>query len=185
MRRVAVFGNTGGGKSTLAKRLAEVTGLPLHVIDIIQYPDGKYRPGETDGGKFSSEAYRTIHADILCQDQWIIYGFESVPLAWERFAVADALVYVDLPILAHYWGVTTRFATGLFKNPIWLAGAQSYLGKHAGRLQGRRALPSLVDAEVSSVRSRSGLFQARSSLAIARGDGSIHSGRHRRTTRLR
>lgn len=117
MRRVAVFGNTGGGKSTLAQRLAEITGLPLHVIDTIQYPDGKYRPEEKDGGKISPEAYRKIHADILRQDQWIIDGFESVPLAWERFAVADTLVYVDLPILTHYWGVTTRFATGLFKNP--------------------------------------------------------------------
>jgi adenylate kinase family enzyme len=118
MRRVAVFGNTGGGKSTLAKGLAEITGLPLHVIDIIQYPDGKYRPDQTDGGKISLEAYREIHADILRQDKWIIEGFESSTLAWERFAVADTLVYVDLPILAHYWGVTTRLATGLFKNPI-------------------------------------------------------------------
>ena len=29
MRRVAVFGNAGGGKSTLARRLAALTGLPL------------------------------------------------------------------------------------------------------------------------------------------------------------
>lgn len=117
MRRVAVFGNTGGGKSTLAQQLAEIAGLPLHVIDIIQYPDGKYRPEKKDGGKISPEAYVKIHAEILRQDQWIIEGFENVPLAWERFFGADTLVYVDLPILTHYWGVTTRFATGLFKNP--------------------------------------------------------------------
>jgi adenylate kinase family enzyme len=30
MRKVAVFGNAGGGKSTLARGLAEVTGLPLY-----------------------------------------------------------------------------------------------------------------------------------------------------------
>ena len=29
MKRVAVFGNAGGGKSTLARELAAVTGLPL------------------------------------------------------------------------------------------------------------------------------------------------------------
>lgn len=135
MRRVAVFGNAGGGKSTLAQRLAEITGLPLHVIDIIQYPDGRYRPEEKDGGKISPEEYRKIHADILRQDQWIIDGFESVPSAWERFAVADTLVYVDLPILTHYWGDTTRFATGLFKNPkgwperspIWESTLDAYM----------------------------------------------------------
>lgn len=29
MNRVAVFGNAGGGKSTLARKLSELTGLPL------------------------------------------------------------------------------------------------------------------------------------------------------------
>lgn len=28
MKKVAVFGNTGGGKSTLSQRLAKITGLP-------------------------------------------------------------------------------------------------------------------------------------------------------------
>jgi adenylate kinase family enzyme len=29
MKRVAIFGNAGGGKSTLARELAAITGLPL------------------------------------------------------------------------------------------------------------------------------------------------------------
>ena len=29
MKKVAVFGNAGGGKSTLARRVAELTRLPL------------------------------------------------------------------------------------------------------------------------------------------------------------
>jgi adenylate kinase family enzyme len=33
MRKVAVFGNAGGGKFTLGRRLAELTGLPLYVVD--------------------------------------------------------------------------------------------------------------------------------------------------------
>jgi len=37
MKRVAIFGNAGGGKSTLARKLAAITGLPLHVIDKIRY----------------------------------------------------------------------------------------------------------------------------------------------------
>ena len=38
MRKVAVFGNTGGDK-WLARKLAEVTGLPLYPLDLIQYVD--------------------------------------------------------------------------------------------------------------------------------------------------
>jgi adenylate kinase family enzyme len=134
MKRVAVFGNAGGGKSTLARRLAEITGLPLHVLDIIQFPDGRYRPAEENGGKVPPDEYLKIHADILSRDQWIIDGYRSVASAWERFAAADTLVYVDLPVLAHYWGVTKRFSAGLFKNPegwpesspVWKSTLDSY-----------------------------------------------------------
>ena len=116
MSKVTVFGNAGGGKSTLARRLAEVTGLPLHVIDKIQF-EGRYRPNATDGGKVPHEEYLRVHADLIGRDRWIIDGFELVALAWERFAAADTLVYVDLPLRTHYWFVTKRFLKGLFGNP--------------------------------------------------------------------
>jgi len=32
MQKVAVFGNAGGGKSTLSRKLSELTGLPLYVL---------------------------------------------------------------------------------------------------------------------------------------------------------
>ena len=134
MKKVAVFGNAGGGKSTLSRRLAEITGLPLYTLDIVQFRDGRYRAGETDGGKIPHEEYLRIHADILSRDRWIIDGYGSVASAWERFAAADTLVHVDLPILAHYWGVTKRFTAGLFGNPkgwpedspVWTSTRDSY-----------------------------------------------------------
>jgi adenylate kinase family enzyme len=134
MSKVAVFGNAGGGKSTLARRLAEITGLPLYVIDIIKYPGGRFRPDEKNGGKVTDEEYLKIHKEILGRDQWIIDGFESMALAWERFAAADTLVYVDLPILTHYWSVTKRLTAGQFRNPkgwpentpVWESTLDSY-----------------------------------------------------------
>jgi adenylate kinase family enzyme len=117
MRKVAVFGNAGGGKSALARRLAEITGLPLYILDIIQFREGRYWPEEQNGGKMSEEEYLHLHRDILCRDQWIIDGYGGVASAWERFSVADTLVYIDLPLPSHYWGVTKRFITGLFRNP--------------------------------------------------------------------
>jgi adenylate kinase family enzyme len=134
MKKVAVFGNAGGGKSTLSRRLAEITGLPLYTLDIIQFPGGRYRPNERDGGKVSPEEYLNIHTDILAQDQWIIDGYGSVASAWERFAAADTLVYIDLPLPTHYWGVTTRLTAGLLRNPkgwaehspVWESTVDSY-----------------------------------------------------------
>src|ERR1043165_239047 len=133
MKRVAVFGNAGGGKSTLARRLAEITGLPLFVIDFVQFPRG-YRADEKDGGKLSPDEYARVHADLIAQERWIIDGFESVALAWERFAAADTLIHVDLPRPTHYWWVTKRLLKGLVRtppgwpanSPLWESTLDSY-----------------------------------------------------------
>ena len=109
MKRVAIFGNAGGGKSTLARELAAITGLPLYVIDEI-----KFRPG---GSEVPHEEYLQLHSAVVSRDAWIIDGFESVTLAWERFEAADTLVHVDLPLAVHAFWVTKRLVKGLFVDP--------------------------------------------------------------------
>ena len=109
MKRVAVFGNAGGGKSTLSKRLAEITGLPLIALDLVQY-----KPG---GDKVPDEEYKTAHDEILQQDCWIIDGFGSLDTVWSRLEVADTLVYIDLPVVQHYFWVTKRFIKGFWVAP--------------------------------------------------------------------
>lgn len=109
MKRVAIFGNAGGGKSTLARELAAITGLPLYVIDKI-----KFQPG---GAEVPHEKYLRLHNSIVDQEEWIIDGFESIKLAWERFEAADTLVLVDLPLEVHALWVTKRLVKGLFVDP--------------------------------------------------------------------
>ena len=109
MNKVAVFGNAGGGKSTLSKHLANVTGLPLVALDLV-----KYKPG---GGEISHQEYKAIHEQLLQQDQWIIDGFGSLDTIWKRLDTADTLVYLDLPLLRHYSWVTKRFLKGFFVPP--------------------------------------------------------------------
>jgi len=126
MKRVAVFGNAGGGKNTIARRLAELTRLPLYVVDMMQFRAG--------GVKIPQHEFSQAHAELLRRDEWIIDGFGSAALAWERFAAADTLVYVDLPLLIHYSWVTKRLIKGLFANPkgwpedspLWSSTLSSY-----------------------------------------------------------
>jgi adenylate kinase family enzyme len=126
MKRVAVFGNAGGGKSTLARRLAELTRLPLYTVDMMQFRAG--------GDAVPHEEYLKAHAELLCQDEWIIDGYGGVAPAWERFAKADTLVYVDLPLMTHGWRVTKRLIKGLFadppgwpeNSPLWSSTMNSY-----------------------------------------------------------
>ncbi len=109
MRKVAVFGNAGGGKSTLSKQLATMTNLPLYVLDKIQYQAG--------GAKVPEQDYKLAHDEILATDRWVIDGFGSIETLWLRLNEADTLIYIDLPLFLHFWWVTKRFLTGFFVPP--------------------------------------------------------------------
>ncbi|NJN56405.1 MAG: adenylate kinase [Leptolyngbyaceae cyanobacterium SL_5_9] len=126
MKKVAVFGNAGGGKSTLSRKLSEITGLPLYILDKV-----KYQPG---GIEVSQEDYKRIHQEILLSDQWIIDGFGCMETLWPRLDQADTLIYVDLSISVHFWWVTKRLLTGYVqppagwpeKSPIFKSSMNSY-----------------------------------------------------------
>ena len=140
MKRVAVFGNTGGGKSTLARRLADLTRLPLYPLDMIQFRSG--------GGEVPHDEYLKAHADLLRRDEWIIDGFGCVASAWERFlqgrhaglrrsASRHALLVGDkAPV------------QGWIRRSAGLAGKQPDVAQHHEQLQGGLALPSPNDAQV-------------------------------------
>lgn len=126
MKRVAVFGNAGGGKSTLARRVAELTGLPFYPLDRIQFRAG--------GGKVPHEEYLKAHAALLRRNEWVIDGYGCLASAWERFAAADTLVFVDLPLAIHYWWVTKRLVRSPFvapegwpeRSPMWHSTLNGY-----------------------------------------------------------
>ena len=102
MRRVAIVGYSGGGKSSLARRLAEKTGLPLVHID-----QEYWRP---DWVEPPFEQWRARHADLIAAPAWIIDGNSTRTLP-ARSAAADTLVYLDMPrwrcLLQVLWRVVT------------------------------------------------------------------------------
>jgi len=106
MKRIALFGKPGGGKSTLSKKIAFTLGIPLYPLDLIQY-----RP---DGTTVSIEEYTASHLDVLKKDSWIIEGLGTLDSFWQRVDAADTLIYVDLPYWQHYWFTLKR----LLKSPV-------------------------------------------------------------------
>ena len=109
VKKVAVFGNAGGGKSALARKLAELTRIPLYVVDMMQFRAG--------GVAVPEEEFLKAHAELLRRDEWIIDGFGGTQPAWERFAIADTLIHIDLPLPTHFLWVTKRLLKGLFAAP--------------------------------------------------------------------
>lgn len=109
MKKIAVFGKPGSGKSRLSKRLASITGLTLHSLDTILYhPNGELREGAL---------YDQKHQTILNSEHWIIDGFGPLSSFYQRLNQADTLIYIDLPYWLSYWFVTKRLLKGLFTTP--------------------------------------------------------------------
>lgn len=63
MQKVAVFGNAGGGKSTLSKQLSDITGLPLYVLDKLQYQAGGVKVSEEDNPAIASTHFESRSLD--------------------------------------------------------------------------------------------------------------------------
>ncbi|MBB1488756.1 adenylate kinase [Oceanospirillum sediminis] len=109
MKKVAVFGKPGSGKSTLSKKLAAVSGIPLHQLDSIVF--------KANGERVEREVYDQAHDEILMSDHWIIDGFGPIGSFYKRLNAADTLIYIDLPYSTSYWLVTKRLVKGLFVKP--------------------------------------------------------------------
>ncbi len=109
MKRIAVFGKPGSGKSILSKSLASATGIPLHQLDSIVY--------EKNGDLVDRDTYDKAHGNILASESWIIDGFGPLQSFNKRLDVADTLIYIDLPYPVSYWFVTKRLLKGIFVKP--------------------------------------------------------------------
>lgn len=109
MKRIAIFGKPGSGKSTLSKKLASAINIQLHQLDSILY--------KHNGDLIDPEAYDKQHSEILSSESWIIDGFDKIETFNQRLDQADTLIYIDLPYAISYWLVTKRLIKGLFVKP--------------------------------------------------------------------
>ena len=92
MRRVAVIGSGGAGKSVVATQLSERTGLPVTHLDHLFWREG-WTPAPRE------EALRELAA-VVARDEWIIDGnfLEAAGTNGDaRFERVDTVVFLDLP----------------------------------------------------------------------------------------
>ncbi len=112
MKKIAIFGKPGSGKSTLSKKLASATGIKLHALDSILYKE--------NGEEIDRQSYVEAHETILSSEAWIIEGFgplNSLDSFTRRLEEADTLIYIELPYSTTYCLVIKRFLKGLFVKP--------------------------------------------------------------------
>ena len=112
MKRAVIIGNSGGGKSTLARRLGSAWRSPHVEIDgLLWQPGWELTP---------VEIYNAEHARLIAEENWIIDGlgrFDSIP---ERLSRATDIVVVDMPLWMHFWLAAERqmrWSTGAIENP--------------------------------------------------------------------
>lgn len=109
MKKIAVFGKPGSGKSTLSKNLASATNIRLHALDSILY--------SKNGNLVDRKTYDEEHENILSSESWIIDGFGPIGSFDKRLDAADTLIYIELPYVISYWLVTKRLLKGLVVKP--------------------------------------------------------------------
>lgn len=87
-KKIIVIGSPGAGKSTLARKISELTGITLHHLDRIHWMPG-WKPIEDD--RFVEKQQK-----IFSDKSWIIDGNYQTTLNL-RIEAADTIIFLDLP----------------------------------------------------------------------------------------
>jgi len=122
-KRVAVIGNVGAGKTTVARAIGRALGLPVQSVDRMLWDD--------DWQPVPAEAFETAHAELMLRERWVVEGFGPGWSIKERMRRADVTVFLDPPTWLCAWRGLRRGRTG------------DHTGRPAGMLKMLRALAAI------------------------------------------
>ena len=92
MRRVSVRGNSGSGKTSTSRRLAELLGVPFIELDALHHGPNWAEPTPED---FRARVEAAI---AQAPDGWVIDGSYASKIGDLVLERADTLVWLDLPL---------------------------------------------------------------------------------------
>ena len=102
MRRVVILGRGGAGKSVLARRLGELTGLPVIELDTLFWQDGLTAAGPV--------AWAGRQRELVSREDWILDGdlgpYDSALDA--RLRAADTIIVLNFSLLRCAWRTVLR-----------------------------------------------------------------------------
>src|SRR5260370_35143760 len=103
MERILVMGSSGSGKSTFARQLSTMTGIPTVSLDALYW-----RPGwmPSDPAEFEKRV-----TEAACQPRWIMDGNYTSHGGEIRRRVADAVFWFDMPRRTCMVGILAGLAT--------------------------------------------------------------------------
>ena len=99
MQKVLVIGCSGAGKSTFARRLRDITGLPLYYLDRLWH--------KADRTHITREEFDRVLAEWLARPAWILDGDYSRTLP-QRLEACDTVFLLDYPLEVCLAGVENR-----------------------------------------------------------------------------
>ena len=102
MKRILVIGCPGAGKSTFARQLRDLTGLPLYYLDRIYH--------RVDRTTVSREEFDAALQQIMETDRWIIDGNYQRTLEM-RLKECDTVFFLDYPLELCLGGAASRVGT--------------------------------------------------------------------------
>lgn len=88
-RRIIIIGSPGAGKSTFARKLRDITELPLHYLDLLWH-----KPDRTT---ISRAQFDAKLEEILATDNWIIDGNYQRTIE-RRLQACDTVFLLDYPV---------------------------------------------------------------------------------------